>query len=101
MAACAVTACSGTNRGLTLPKQAGPVPVSAPRQPTAAEQAYWDQLAPARVIYIGETHNSNSDHEYQWDVLKGLKARGTHLPWRGKCSISPSRNCSTSGPHGN
>lgn len=78
MAACAVTACSGTNRGLTLPKQAGPVPVSAPRQPTAAEQAYWDQLAPARVIYIGETHNSNSDHEYEWDVLKGLKARGTH-----------------------
>ena len=54
------------------------MPVSSPRQPTPAEQAYWDQLAPARVIYIGETHNSNSDHEYQWDVLKGLKARGAH-----------------------
>lgn len=77
LSACVLTACSGTNRALILPKQAGPVPVSAPRQPTAAEQAYWDQLAPARVIYIGETHNSNSDHEYQWDVLKGLKARGT------------------------
>ena len=73
----ALTACTGTNRALTLPKQAGPVPVNAQRQPTAAEQAYWDQLAPARVIYIGETHNSNSDHEYEWDVLKGLKARGT------------------------
>ena len=76
LATCALTACHSTNRGLTLPKQAGPVPVNSPRQPTAAEQAFWDQLAPARVIYIGETHNSNSDHEYQWDVLKGLKARG-------------------------
>ena len=72
-----LAACHNPNRGLTLPKQAGPVPVNAPRQPSAAEQAFWDQLAPARVIYIGETHNSNSDHEYQWDVLKGLKARGT------------------------
>ena len=33
-------------------------------------------MAPARVIYIGETHTSNADHEYQFDVLKGLKARG-------------------------
>ena len=77
LAVCALSAC-GTNRALTLPKQAGPVPVNAQRQPTAAEQAYWDQLAPARVIYIGETHNRNSDHEYEWDVLKGLKARGVH-----------------------
>lgn len=74
----ALSACNSQNRALALPRQAGPVPVNSPRQPTAAEQAYWDQLAPARVIYIGETHNSNSDHEYQWDVLKGLKARGTH-----------------------
>ena len=77
LAAVVLTGCFGSNRALTLPKEAGPVPVSAPHQATAAEQAYWDQLAPARVIYIGETHNSNSDHEYQWDVLKGLKARGT------------------------
>lgn len=79
LAACLLSACHGTNRALTLPKQAGPVPVNAPRQPTAAEQAFWDQLAPARVIYIGETHNSNSDHEYQWDVLKGLRARGVRF----------------------
>ena len=79
LAACLLSACHSTNRALTLPKQAGPVPVNAQRQPTAAEQAFWDQLAPARVIYIGETHNSNSDHEYQWDVLKGLKARGVRF----------------------
>jgi uncharacterized iron-regulated protein len=81
-AVCIIAAASGflagcANPGLALPKVGGPIPVSAPHEPTAAERAYWDQLAPARIIYIGETHSSNSDHEYQLDVLKGLKARGT------------------------
>ncbi len=71
--------CKNPNVGLTLPKQGGPVPVDLPRQETAAERAYWDQLAPARVIYIGETHNNNTDHEYQLDVLKGLHARGVRF----------------------
>ena len=70
------TACTNFNSRLPLPKVGGPIPVSAPRQQTPAERAYWDQLEPARVIYIGETHTSNADHEYQFDVLKGLKARG-------------------------
>ena len=69
-------ACNNFNSRLPLPKVGGPIPVSAPHEQTAAERAYWDQLAPARVIYIGETHTSNADHEYQFDVLKGLKARG-------------------------
>ena len=75
--------CMNTNSGLALPRAGGPIPVSAPHEQTAAERAYWDQLAPARVIYIGETHNSNFDHEYQLDVLKGLKARGAQftLAW--------------------
>ncbi len=76
-AALLLGACSSTNSGLALPRAGGPIPVSAAHEPTAAEKAYWDQLAPARVIYIAETHSSNSDHEYQLDVLKGLKARGT------------------------
>ena len=49
--------------------------MNLPRRETAAERAYWEQLAPARVIYIGEMHNSDSDHEYELDVLKGLRAR--------------------------
>lgn len=72
-------ACTNVNSGLALPKAGGPIPVSPPHEQTAAERAYWDQLAPARVIYIGETHTSNSDHEYQLDVLKGLKARGARF----------------------
>ena len=70
------TACNNFNSRLPLPKVGGPIPVSAPREQTPAERAYWEQLAPARVIYIGETHTSNADHEYQFDVLKGLKMRG-------------------------
>ena len=70
------TGCTNTNRGLALPKAGGPIPVSNQQRPSAAERAYWNQLAPARVIYIGETHNSNVDHEYQLEVLKGLKLRG-------------------------
>ena len=69
-------ACNNFNSRLPLPKVGGPIPVSAPHEQTPAEKAYWDQLAPARIIYIGETHTSNADHEYQFDVLKGLKARG-------------------------
>ena len=69
-------ACSNFNSRLPLPKVGGPIPVSTPHEQTAAERAYWEQLEPARVIYIGETHTSNADHEYQFDVLKGLKARG-------------------------
>jgi uncharacterized iron-regulated protein len=76
-AACLLAACA--NQGLALPKVGGPIPVSPPHQETAAERAYWDQLAPARIIYIGETHSSNADHEYQLDVLKGLKTRGVNF----------------------
>ena len=70
------SACNNFNSRLPLPKVGGPIPVSAPHEQTAAERAYWEQLEPARVIYIGETHTSNADHEYQFEVLKGLKARG-------------------------
>lgn len=75
----ALSACTNPNSALTLPKAGGPLPVSAPHEQTASERAYWDRLAPARVIYIGETHDSNSDHEYQLDVIKGLKARGVRF----------------------
>ena len=71
--------CSTANKGLTLPKVGGPIPVSREHVPTAEERAYWDQLTPARVIYVAETHSLNSDHEYQWAVLKGLKTRNVRF----------------------
>lgn len=74
-----LTGCGSVNKNLALPKMGGPIPVSGEREPTAAERAYWEQLAPARVIYVSETHNSNADHVYQWEVLKGLRSRGNQL----------------------
>lgn len=52
------------------------MPVAAPRPTSAAERSFWERMGQARVVYIGETHDSNADHEYQFDVLKGLKDRG-------------------------
>lgn len=71
--------CGGMSKNLALPKAGGPIPVSGSHEPTAAERAYWDQLAPARVIYIPETHNNDADHVYQLEVIKGLKARGNEV----------------------
>ena len=34
-----------------------------------------DLLAPARVIYVGEVHDSLEDHQVQLEILKGLSAR--------------------------
>lgn len=53
-------------------------PAAMQRETSAAERTFWERLDQARIIYIGETHNSDADHEYQFEVLKGLKARGVH-----------------------
>ena len=71
--------CHSADSSLALPKPGASIPVSLKREPTAAEQAFWQQISPTRVLYIPEVHNSNNDHEYQFDVMKGLKAR--NLPF--------------------
>ncbi len=75
LAAVQLGACHSADSALALPKPGAPIPVSLKREPTVAEQAFWQQISPARVLYIPEVHNNNNDHEYQFDVMKGLKAR--------------------------
>lgn len=70
-----LSGCHSADSALALPKPGASIPVSLKREPTAAEQAFWQQISPTRVLYIPEVHNSNNDHEYQFDVMKGLKAR--------------------------
>lgn len=36
---------------------------------------FWNQLADADVIYIGETHTSHRDHEYELDLIRGMIQR--------------------------
>lgn len=76
LAALALTGCLNPNARLALPRAGGAASPALPRETSVAERTFWERLDQARVIYIGETHNSNADHEYQFDVLKGLKARG-------------------------
>ncbi len=77
--------CSTTNSRLPLPKPAAqtgstsapsPLPSAAVRQPGLQETAFWETLNQANVIYISEVHNNDAHHEYQFDVMRGLKSRG-------------------------
>lgn len=43
---------------------------------SAQDYQFWEALNQARVIYISETHDDENHHEYQFDVLRGLHARG-------------------------
>lgn len=40
-----------------------------------SEDHFIDLLSPARIVYVGETHDSIEDHRVQLKVLKGLLAR--------------------------
>lgn len=80
-----IAGCSTTNSRLPLPKPAArggstgaeaPLPTTAARQPGPQEAAFWETLAQANVIYISEVHTNDSHHEYQFDVMRGLKSRG-------------------------
>ena len=37
---------------------------------------FWNSLASADVIYVGERHTEASDHEYEFEIIKGVKVRG-------------------------
>ncbi len=52
-----------------------PLPVAS-HVASPEEKAFWGALVESRVIYIAETHDRESDHLYQWELLRGLRARG-------------------------
>lgn len=47
---------------------------SSARLPATPE--FWSPLAAADVFYVGERHTEEGDHDYEFEVIKGLKARG-------------------------
>ena len=47
---------------------------AASHRPATPE--FWSTLGAADVIYVGETHTSAADHDYEFEIIKGLKARG-------------------------
>ncbi|OAI42880.1 hypothetical protein AYO41_03260 [Verrucomicrobia bacterium SCGC AG-212-E04] len=53
---------------MTAPRSASSGPPATPE--------FWARLAAAEVIYIGERHTEAGDHDYEFEIIKGLKARG-------------------------
>ena len=46
---------------------------------TARQGEFWTSIAGADVIYIGETHDSRSDHEYELELIRGMIRRRMHF----------------------
>ena len=46
---------------------------------TITFDALLDQLAPARVVYVGERHNVKAHHEIQLRIIQGLAQKGLQL----------------------
>src|SRR5260370_28648506 len=52
--------------------------------PSGAEQSaregeFWTRITDANVIYIGETHDSRRDHEYELALIRGMIRRRMHF----------------------
>lgn len=39
---------------------------------SAREGEFWTRIADANVIYIGETHDSRRDHEYELALIRSM-----------------------------
>lgn len=68
-------ACASVDSRVSLPAPEA-LPAAAPEQSSRASSDFWDGLLAADVIYIGERHTEASDHEYQFEIIRGLKQRG-------------------------
>lgn len=55
------------------------VSVSTPTQAKLDPQTVLQQLAKSRVVYLGETHDSEADHQAQLELLKALHAKNPKL----------------------
>jgi uncharacterized iron-regulated protein len=53
-------------------------PLFGAEQP-ARQREFWTRIAAADVIYIGETHDNNRDHEYELELIRGMIRRLMHF----------------------
>lgn len=62
---------------LLLPCTVGFCSNALGKLPSGAEQSategeFWTRIADANVIYIGETHDSRRDHEYELALIRSM-----------------------------
>ena len=53
--------------------------VSAPNQAAIDPQAVLQQLARSQVVYLGETHDSEADHQAQLEIIQALHQKNPKL----------------------
>lgn len=71
-------ACATADSRISLPAPDA-LPAPAGETPSRASAEFWDSLLAADVIYIGERHDQAADHEYQFEIVRGLKQRGVEF----------------------
>lgn len=74
-AALLLGACASVDSRISLPAPEA-LPNAVAEAPSRASAEFWDSLLAADVIYIGERHEQEADHEYQFEIIRGLKQRG-------------------------
>ena len=55
----------------------GKLPFGA--EQSAREGEFWTRIADANVIYIGETHDSRRDHEYELELIRSMIRSRMHF----------------------
>src|SRR5258708_8433255 len=55
----------------------GKLPFGA--EQSAGEGKFWTRIADANVIYIGETHDSRRDHEYELELIRSMIRSRMHF----------------------
>ncbi|MBS0659870.1 MAG: ChaN family lipoprotein [Verrucomicrobia bacterium] len=83
-------ACASTDARISLPS-AEPLPAPAAEAPSRASADFWDAILAADVVYIGERHDQAADHEYQFEIIRGLKQRGVDFAIGWEMFESPSQ----------
>ncbi len=63
----------------TSPSDAQTVSVSTPTQQSLNPQTAFKQLGQSRVIYLGETHDSEADHRAQLEIIRSLHHQNPKL----------------------
>ena len=49
------------------------------REQSARQGEFWTRIADANVIYIGETHDSRRDHEYEPELIRSMIRSRMHF----------------------
>lgn len=68
-------ACSSRDAHIPLPER-DHLGRPAGHDESPAERRFWSSIRDAEIIYLGEIHDRDDHHQFQFDVLRGMHDRG-------------------------